>query len=179
MWAQPIQIQLEAKDSSLFTTSSPTTTGATPSPADPGTPSTATDPKPTQTGAGNNPTADSDSGGLSTGASIGIGVGVGMASLIVIAGLAFWLFRRHQAKRRGLKNADPSYQSGNPETSELSGSLGNPSPSYQRSGNTVPSELGGSSGPANSSVQANSHTTRLSELEGATHGRDSVHELGS
>ncbi|KAJ5481839.1 hypothetical protein N7475_000651 [Penicillium sp. IBT 31633x] len=184
MWAQPIQIQLEAKDSSLFVTSSPTTTattttttatgdtppGATPSPSAPTQPSPSTPP-----GAPTN-TATAGSSGLSTGASIGIGVGVGMAGVIVIAGLAFWLFRRHRAKKKLGSNADSSYQ--HPEASEIDGSPFDTSISTPGPGNTEPSEYGGVSSQAGTdSILANSRTTYLSELDGGSSGRKFVHEL--
>jgi cytochrome oxidase assembly protein ShyY1 len=81
-------------------------------------------------------------------------VGVGCAALIVIAALAFWLFRRRQAKKN--LAANPSYQSVHPEASELGGSS-----------QAAPSQT------APSSTMAN---TTASELEG-TNGPKPIHEL--
>lgn len=147
MWAQPIQIQLRDKDSSLFVSATTTTdsTGATvtetPGQSDP----TAT-PDP---GTGN---SGSESSGLSTGASIGIGVGIGVGALIVLAGLAFWFFRRRQTQKTTVESG--SYQSGNPG----------------------PSELGGSSQAASSSTPGR---TIVSELDGSNNAQKVHHELGS
>ncbi|KAJ5181493.1 hypothetical protein N7449_011640 [Penicillium cf. viridicatum] len=157
MWAQPIQIELQASDKSLFvsatttsdTTTSSTQTGpaspnpATPTPANPAAPGTAT-----------------ETSGLSTGARIGVGVGVGAAGLIIIAALAFWLFRRRQNK-------------GQKSLLDTSSSLGGSHPEA--------SELGGSSQAGTSSVVANTRTTGTgpSELDVANPGPKFVHELGA
>lgn len=154
MWAQPIQIELQASDRSLFvsatttsdTTASSTRTGvaspnpATPTPANPAAPGTGT-----------------ETSGLSTGARIGVGVGVGAAGLIIIAALAFWLFRRRQNK--GQKSLL--------DTSSLGGS------------HPEASELGGSSQAGASSVVANKQTTGPSELDAVNTGPKFVHELGA
>lgn len=122
MWAQPIQIQLQATDSSLFTTATSTSTSASGAPS------------------------SSSSSGLSQGASIGIGVGVGVGGALIIAALAFWFFRRRKTK----KNMDPSYQrAGHPEASELGRSSQQTAPesvgTHTRS--TNPSELAADQGP--------------------------------
>lgn len=181
MWAQPIQIQLQASDESLFVSATTTTSSdtssessATPTqtgPADPTTSGTDTD---TDTGTD----TGRESSGLSTGASIGIGVGVGVAGLIIIAALAFWLFRRRQNKAK--KDLPDTLSSGGsrPEASELGGSTQfSPNPSYQRPEHATPSEIGGSQ-EGTSSNAANTQTTDPSELEGNP-GHRPVHELGA
>ncbi|KAJ5480525.1 hypothetical protein N7530_006034 [Penicillium desertorum] len=116
MWAQPIQIQLQASDESLFVSATTTTSSDT---------SSGSSETPTQTGPADPTTSDTDTGGessgLSTGASIGIGVGVGVGGLIVIAALAFWLFRRRQNKAK--KSLPDTLSSGGsrPGASELGG----------------------------------------------------------
>ncbi|KAJ6058184.1 uncharacterized protein N7446_007767, partial [Penicillium canescens] len=94
MWAQPIQIQLQATDASLFTTATSTSASASNSATATAT-STSTS---TSTSASGAPSSSSGSG-LSQGASIGIGVGVGVGGALIIAVLAFWFFRRRQTKR--------------------------------------------------------------------------------
>jgi beta-lactamase regulating signal transducer with metallopeptidase domain len=137
MWAQPIQIQLQATDSSLFTTATSTSASASNSAT-----ATATS---TSTSASGAPSSSSSSG-LSQGASIGIGVGVGVGGALIIAALAFWFFRRRKTK----KNMDQSYQrAGHPEASELGGSSQQTAPesvgTHTRS--TNPSELAADQGP--------------------------------
>ncbi|KAJ5793467.1 hypothetical protein N7457_000066 [Penicillium paradoxum] len=113
MWAQPIQVQLQEKDSSLFVTSSPITTseamtGATPSTADPSSLSlsSASKPTPTVIFTDPSPTKTSNSPPRASFA-VGVGASLGTVSLIVIAGLAFWFYRRHQAKKKlGLTETD-------------------------------------------------------------------------
>ncbi|KAJ5561297.1 hypothetical protein N7535_004236 [Penicillium sp. DV-2018c] len=182
MWAQPIQVQLKAKESSLFVTPTPTTTTNTHSSATPSSTSTSTSTSTTTTPSATTSAAAKDgSSGLSTGASIGIGVGVGMAALIVMAALAFWLFRRHQAKKKlDAPVTSPLYASGHPGASELGGSSADAGmSSYQRSGNTAASEMGESSLAGTDSILANSNsrTTRFSELDGTSRGQKFVHEL--
>jgi hypothetical protein len=139
MWAQPIQIQLQATDSSLFTTATSTSASASNSAT---ATATATS---TSTSASGAPSSSSGSG-LSQGASIGIGVGVGVGGALIIAALAFWFFRRRKMK----KNMDPSYQrAGHPEASELGGSSQQTAPgsvgTHTRS--TNPSELAADQAP--------------------------------
>ncbi|CAG8150543.1 unnamed protein product [Penicillium nalgiovense] len=183
MWAQPIQIQLQASDESLFVSATTTTSSdtssessATPTQTGPADPTTSdTD---TGTGTGTGTDTGRESSGLSTGASIGIGVGVGVAGLIIIAALAFWLFRRRQNKAK--KDLPDTLSSGGsrPEASELGGSTQfSPNPSYQRPEHATPSEIGGSQ-EGTSSNAANTQTTDPSELEGNP-GHRPVHELGA
>ncbi|CAG8296191.1 unnamed protein product [Penicillium olsonii] len=145
MWAQPIEVHLQESDSSLFVSATTTSDSSTATPTKTSTTSGSATPTGGDSGAGDG----ASTSGLSTGASIGIGVGVGVGALIVIAGLAFWFFRRRQAKKSAVSN--PPYVSVNPE----------------------PSELGGSSQAAPSSTPG--HTT-MSELD-ATHGPKPLHEL--
>lgn len=86
MWAQPISIQLQATDSSLFVSATTTGTGAT------------------ATSTSDSAASDSGSSGLSTGGKIGVGVGVGVGALAIFALLAFWFLRRRAASK---KNATP------------------------------------------------------------------------
>ncbi|CAI7629885.1 unnamed protein product [Penicillium bialowiezense] len=141
MWAQPIQVQLQASDSSLFV--SATTTSNSASSTATGTKGSSSPTSTTGSGSGSGDSSDSGSGGLSTGASIGIGVGVGVGALIVIAGLAFWFFRRRQAQKSAVSN--PPYVSVNPEPSELGGSS-QAAPS-STPGHTTMSELDAHNGP--------------------------------
>jgi hypothetical protein len=173
MWAQPIQIQLQASDESLFVSATTTTSSDT---------SSGSSETPTQTGPADPTTSDTDTGGessgLSTGASIGIGVGVGVGGLIVIAALAFWLFRRRQNKAKKSLTDTLSSGGSRPGASELGGSTQfSPNPSYQRPEHATPSELGGSQ-EGTSSNAANTQTTDPSELEGNP-GQRPVHELGA
>jgi len=91
MWAQPISIQLQATDSSLFVS-------ATTTPAD------STGIRATATSTSDS-ASDSGSSGLSTGGKVGVGVGVGVGALAVFALLAFW-FLRHRAASK--KDAAPA-----------------------------------------------------------------------
>ncbi|CAG8908475.1 unnamed protein product [Penicillium egyptiacum] len=169
MWAQAIQVQLKASDRSLFVsaTTTDTSSGQTGS-------ATSTQTGPTTT---SDPDTETETSGLSTGARIGVGVGVGVAGLIIIAALAFWLFRRRQKKaQKGLPDTS-SFGGSRPEPSELGGSTQfGTNPSYQRAGQATPSELGGSSQAGTSSSAANA--TGPSELAGDP-GQKSVHELGA
>ena len=49
-------------------------------------------------GSGSGDTNTSDSGGLSTGAKAGIGVGVGVGGLLIIGGIATYLYKQHKLK---------------------------------------------------------------------------------
>ncbi|KAJ9489921.1 hypothetical protein VN97_g3359 [Penicillium thymicola] len=178
MWAQPIQIELQASDKSLFvsaTTTSDTTTSDSSPQTGPASPNPAT-PKPANPAA---PGTGTESSGLSTGARIGVGVGVGAAGLIIIAALAFWLFRRRQNKgQKSLQDAS-SLGGSHPEASELGGSSKfGANPSYKGPGHGTPSELGGSSQAGTSTVVANTRTAP-SELDAANPGPKFVHELGA
>ncbi|KAJ6145578.1 hypothetical protein N7470_009473 [Penicillium chermesinum] len=113
MWAQPIVVQFQSSDLSLFSTSTPVVamTSSTPS-ASPGS-KTISSPAVTQTNlatstsssgsaSAGSTSADStsaDSSGLSSGASIGLGVGVGVGGAALVAALAMWFYRRSQKKR--------------------------------------------------------------------------------
>ncbi|CAI7609169.1 unnamed protein product [Penicillium palitans] len=184
MWAQPIQIELRASDRSLFvsatTTSDTTTSGQTTATTSstqtgPASPASPTPANPAAPGTG------TETSGLSTGARIGVGVGVGAAGLIIIAALAFWLFRRRQNKgEKSLSDAPSSLGGSHPEASELGGSTQfGANPSYQRPEHGTPSEIGGSSQAGTSSVGANTRTTGPSELDASKPGPKFVHELGA
>ncbi|KUM65827.1 hypothetical protein ACN42_g1271 [Penicillium freii] len=185
MWAQPIQIQLQASDSSLFvsaTTTSDTTASGQTTATTSSTQTGPTSPNPaTPTGA--NPAAPgtgTETSGLSTGARIGVGVGVGAAGLIIIAALAFWLFRRRQNKGQKSLPDTSSLGGSHPEASELGGSTQfGANSSYQLPGHGTPSELGGSSQAGTSSAVATTQTTGPSELDAAKPGPKFVHELGA
>ncbi|OQD61090.1 hypothetical protein PENPOL_c018G00220 [Penicillium polonicum] len=177
MWAQPIQIELQASDISLFvsaTTTSDTTTSSTQTGAASPNPATPTPANPAA------PDTGTETSGLSTGARIGVGVGVGAAGLIIIAALAFWLFRRRQNKGQKSLPDTSSLGGSHPEASELGGSTQfGANSSYQLPGHATPSELGGSSQAGTSSAVANTQTTGPSELDAANPGPKFVHELGA
>ncbi|KAJ5648082.1 hypothetical protein N7490_004454 [Penicillium lividum] len=117
MWAQPITIQWEEKDLSLFlsvtttsastssSTSSSTTTSEITATSSISTSlaltSTTTSTAATTAGSGSL-SAGSSSSGLSTGAGIEIGVGVGVAGVAGLAALALWFF---MGKKRNPKTA--------------------------------------------------------------------------
>ncbi|KAJ5360883.1 hypothetical protein N7517_010074 [Penicillium concentricum] len=209
MWAQAIQVQMQASDKSLFVSATTTTTE---SKTDSKTRTTSSDEasetaassissstsSSTQTGltvptvpsvpdipepATPSPAAPgtgTEASGLSTGAKIGVGVGVGAAGLIVLVALLFWFFRRRQQKgQKPLPDTTSSYGS-HPEISELGGSTQtDPNMVYQRPGHGVPSEFGGSSQAGASSIMANTRTTGPSELHATNPGPKFVHELGA
>ncbi|KAJ5293682.1 hypothetical protein N7508_008503, partial [Penicillium antarcticum] len=144
MWAQPLQIQVEATDSSLFTTATSTSASA----ASSSTATTSSTSSPASTSDASS--SSSSSSGLSQSASIGIGVGVGVGGALIIAALAFWFFRRRKAQKETPKGMQPSYQrSAHPEASELGGSSQQTAPesvgTFTRS--TNPSELAADQGP--------------------------------
>ncbi|KAL4811737.1 hypothetical protein BDW67DRAFT_171374 [Aspergillus spinulosporus] len=98
MWAQPITVELQASDMSLFVTENTTTisnTTATSSSTTASLATTTTAVEPTIT---DEPT-DSGSGGISTGAGIGIGMGVGVGGLAVLGAAIFWFLRRRRASK--------------------------------------------------------------------------------
>ncbi|PLB47692.1 hypothetical protein P170DRAFT_426923 [Aspergillus steynii IBT 23096] len=105
MWAQPITIQLEASDLSLFVPVTSTTESSsepTPTPKQTssdttrstGSASSAAQPSQDVTSTG-----DSGSSGLSTGAKAGIGIGAAVGGVAILGVLAFWLFRRRSPKK--------------------------------------------------------------------------------
>ena len=99
MWAQPITVELQSSDSSLFVTSTTqpatTTTDAQP---------TSTASQPTETAG---PSTSSESSGLSTGAGIGVGVGVGVGGIAIFAALGLWLLRRRRNSRKSPTHEQP------------------------------------------------------------------------
>ncbi|OJJ41680.1 hypothetical protein ASPWEDRAFT_48203 [Aspergillus wentii DTO 134E9] len=95
MWAQPITVQLQSTDSSLYVTST-----ATSSPAASVTASSATSTSTSTTTPEPPSQSQSPSSGLSAGAKTGIGVGVGVAGAAVFILLAIWLLQRRKNKRK-------------------------------------------------------------------------------
>ncbi|KAJ5519630.1 hypothetical protein N7463_000083 [Penicillium fimorum] len=190
MWAQAIQVELQASDKSLFvstttttattdtkTSTSSTQTGLTvpavPDIPEPAAPSPAA-PSPAAPDTGTEPS------GLSTGAKIGVGVGVGAAGLIVLVALLFWFFRRRQQKgQEAIPDTTSSYGS-HPEVSELGESTqADPNMLYQCPGHGTPSEPSGSSQAGRSSIVVNTRTTGPSELHATNASPKFVHELGA
>ncbi|KAL3256603.1 hypothetical protein BDQ94DRAFT_147840 [Aspergillus welwitschiae] len=111
MWAQPIKIELQSSDSSLFVTASatsststtPTTTVAEPA----STTSVASSTVPatsTSSSATNN-----SSSGLTSGAEVGIGVGVGVGALSLIIGIVFLILRHYKMRRKQAPIVDAQY----------------------------------------------------------------------
>ncbi|KAL3461987.1 hypothetical protein BJX64DRAFT_149226 [Aspergillus heterothallicus] len=106
MWAQPITVELQASDLSLFvaenTTATTTTTTTrnitTSTTSTAASLATATTPvEPTTTGT--EESTDSSASGISTGAGIGIGVGVGAGGLAVLGAVIVWFLRRRRASK--------------------------------------------------------------------------------
>ncbi|KAI3135849.1 hypothetical protein CBS147325_7574 [Penicillium roqueforti] len=173
MWAQAIQIELQASDLSLFVsaTTTPTTTTTSSDTSSVPTSSATASSTPTSSTA-----PSTGSSGMSTGAKIGVGVGVGAGGLIILVALVFWLFRRRQNnQKKTLADAPSSFGGSRTAPSELGADGFGASPSYQRGGYVTPSELG--SEPAGSTSK-NANTTP-SELYAAPPGPKFVHELGA
>lgn len=107
MWAQPITVEFQQRDLSLFGSS--TSADGSSNPTSGGSfVDTTTLPTPTSdssetTGSGSQPTQEPQSTGLSTGAKAGIGIGAAAGALALIGGLAFFILkkRRNAAKRSG------------------------------------------------------------------------------
>ncbi|KNG83012.1 hypothetical protein ANOM_009596 [Aspergillus nomiae NRRL 13137] len=115
MWAQPITIQLQSSDLSLFVSATPTTAASSTSDAPSTQPTTAhhTTAPPTATASGE--TTSSGSSGISTGAGIGIGVGAGVGGLIVLTAIGLWFFRRRRRANKNLTSmTDPFGSQGMP-----------------------------------------------------------------
>ncbi|KAE8377053.1 hypothetical protein BDV26DRAFT_220396 [Aspergillus bertholletiae] len=116
MWAQPITVELQSSDSSLFVSATPTAT-ATSFTSDVSSilPTTAhsTTALPTETA---NPEAKSSgSSGISTGAGIGIGVGAGVGGIIILTAIGLWFWRRRRRANRNLTSmTDPFGPEGMP-----------------------------------------------------------------
>ncbi|KAJ9261679.1 hypothetical protein DTO271D3_3144 [Paecilomyces variotii] len=113
MWAQPITIELQSSDSNLFTTQSTATTDQASVAVS--TQSTRTASKAPSAASTNSATqsvsGSSGQGHLSAGADVGLGVGVGVGT-VMLAAIAFWMFRRHRAAKRNAMIKSP-YQSPN------------------------------------------------------------------
>ncbi|KAJ5749274.1 uncharacterized protein N7511_010970 [Penicillium nucicola] len=150
MWAQPLQIQLEATDSSLFTTATSTSASAASSNTATASSTSTSDTSSTassSSGSGFSSSSNSSSG-LSKGASIGIGVGVGVGGALILAALAFWFLRRRKTQKEVPSNTHPSYQrSAHAEASELGGSSQQTAPVSGITPSTNPSELAADQAP--------------------------------
>lgn len=111
MWAQPITVELQASDSSLFVSSTTlpgtSTTSTISTDAQPTSTISQTTSTISQASETTGSSADSVSSGLSTSAGIGVGVGVGVGGIAVFAALGLWLLRRH---RKTKKLPPPTYQ---------------------------------------------------------------------
>ncbi|KAL2829830.1 hypothetical protein BJY01DRAFT_254900 [Aspergillus pseudoustus] len=98
MWAQPITVELQSSDLSLFVTEDMTTITTATTIANISTtplpPTTSTQPTTPA-----DSTNSSSSHGLSTGAGVGIGVGVGIGGLAILGAVGLWLFRRRRTSK--------------------------------------------------------------------------------
>lgn len=93
MWGQPISVEFQQQDLTLFPTST-TTTMATAQPSQAATQGTG---GPTSMVPG----PASDHSGLSSGAAAGIGIAVALCALGMIAGIIFLFLRRRRTKVKG------------------------------------------------------------------------------
>jgi hypothetical protein len=100
-----IQVRWQASDLPNLQTD-PLTPGATPPTilSSSITPTSTATPTPTATS--NSTSSELPQHGLSTGAKAGIGVGVAVGALAFFAGIALWIFRRRQKKRREAGHGD-------------------------------------------------------------------------
>lgn len=98
MWAQPITVELQSSDLSLFVTQSATTASQTSA-------SLATNPVSTSL-AETTTTGDPHPHTISTEAGIGIGVGVGVGGLGILGAVGFWFFQRRRKRKVSALN-DP------------------------------------------------------------------------
>ncbi|MCJ1406867.1 hypothetical protein MMC19_000937, partial [Ptychographa xylographoides] len=130
MWGQPITVEYEASDLSLFTTSTSSSTTSTSSSSTGTSSSTSSATQAPGTTSGPTIIATSTSNGLSSGAIAGIVVAA-LVIAILLAIIAFLLLRR---KRRA--QAEPNYQgvpTQNPGTSNQPYQPYQPEPMVQRS----------------------------------------------
>lgn len=102
MWAQPITVQLQSSDSSLFVTTSSTASTADSSGPQPTTTTANTTTSQTVT-----PSQTPSSTGLSAGAKAGIGVGVGIGGVAIFVLLFLWVSRN---RRNTIKDNSPAMQ---------------------------------------------------------------------
>ncbi|KAI3009023.1 hypothetical protein CBS147346_2458 [Aspergillus niger] len=111
MWAQPIRIEVQATDVSLFvTTTSTSSSTASTTVAEPASTNSIVSPTSTAT---ESSSAENASNGLSTGAEVGIGVGVGVGALCLLIGIAFLILRHYKLKRKArIANAQYPYYYG-------------------------------------------------------------------
>ncbi|KAB8202452.1 hypothetical protein BDV34DRAFT_150583 [Aspergillus parasiticus] len=96
MWAQPITVELQSSDSSLFVSATTTTAVSSIQP----TTAHVTTAHPTETAS--RESTNSGSSGISTGAGIGIGVGAGVGGLIILMAIGLWFLRRRRRANRNL-----------------------------------------------------------------------------
>jgi hypothetical protein len=113
MWGQPVSIEYQERDLSLFGTSTSTSADSSETSSGgsisntallPGAASTTGGADPTGSNTSANPISTgtatvTDEGGLSTGAIAGIGVGVGLAAVTAIGALLFFFLRKRRAAR--------------------------------------------------------------------------------
>lgn len=125
MWGQPISIEFQERDLTLFTTGTATETSSGSSNAQPANTSAQSTSQATDSSL---PTSSPDSG-LSTGAKAGIGIAVAIGVLGIIMAVAFVLLRRRKAVKnlRGQVVADTVHWQrkeldGSPYRGELAGS---------------------------------------------------------
>lgn len=95
MWGQPISIEFQERDLTLFTTGTATGTSSGPSNAQPANTSTRSTPQATDSSL---PIASTDSG-LSTGAKAGIGIAVAIGVLAIVMAVAFVILRRRKVAK--------------------------------------------------------------------------------
>ncbi|PYI09852.1 hypothetical protein BO78DRAFT_467656 [Aspergillus sclerotiicarbonarius CBS 121057] len=98
MWAQPIKIELQSSDSSLFVSASTTSTTSAAintTIADPASSISAT----TSAPAASSITSGGSANGISSSAEIGIGVGVGVLAAFILAGVCYLILRHRKTRR--------------------------------------------------------------------------------
>jgi LPXTG-motif cell wall-anchored protein len=100
MWGQPVVVEFQQKDLTLFSTSTSSISSSTSSRSSGTASPSATTAQPAITSTGS-PTPSTDpKSGLSTGAQAGIGVGVAIVALILLAIAAFFLRRKRKASQK-------------------------------------------------------------------------------
>ena len=104
MWAQPITVAYQSSDVSMYTTSTASSTGTSPT-AEPNARVTTDHAAATSTS--DTGSLQQPSSGLSTGAKAGIGVGAAVGAVLVIAiitSLLFWRFRKNAQQKAMREN---------------------------------------------------------------------------
>ncbi|RAK97948.1 uncharacterized protein BO80DRAFT_413601 [Aspergillus ibericus CBS 121593] len=132
MWAQPIKIELQASDSSLFvsaSTISTTTAAVNTTIADPASSNTAT----TSAPATSSVASSGSDNGISSGAAIGVGIGAGVAAALILAGVCYLILWHRRARKSPIVSGQyPYYYGGEAVGGKVIAHM-------------VPSELAGSS----------------------------------